>query len=185
MKDNHIAIIWGIVTIAFSIWLTSAIGQGEDYIKCLAISALVFQVLLGIYCAVVLTINGALREYVSYRFKLPIKEKFKGKKSPIYELQYSYLNGTYGISKWELKWCDSDNWFLPFSALFQTYKYEEVGNYGEFFESDLDTLKSLRFEYRALANLNTRENNIEISAKDKLKQKIEKLNTEFINNYTE
>ena len=30
-----------------------------------------------------------------------------------------------------------------------------------------------------------RENNIEISAKDKLKQKIEKLNTEFTNNYIE
>ena len=52
-------------------------------------------------------------------------------------------------------------------------------------KEDLDNLKSLRFEYRTLANLNTRENNIEISAKDKLKQKIEKLNTEFTNNYIE
>lgn len=183
MKDNHIAIIWGIATITFSIWLTSVIGEGEDYIECLAISALLFQFILIVYLSITLIINGALREYVSYRYKLSIKNKFKDKKSPIYELQYSYLNGTYGISKWELKWCDSDNWFLPFSALFQTYKYEEVGNYGEFLKKDLDNLKSLRFEYKTLANLNTRENNIELSAKDKLKQKIEKLNTEFTNNY--
>ena len=185
MKDTHITIIWGIATITFSIWLTSVIGEGEDYIECLAISALFFQLLFGAYCVLSLIINGALREYAIYRYKLPIKNKFKDKKSPIYELQYSYLNGTYGISKWELKWCDSDDWFIPFSALFQTYKYVEVGNYGRFLKEDLDNLKSLRFEYRTLANLNTRENNIEISAKDKLKQKIEKLNTEFTNNYIE
>jgi len=185
MRDNHIAIIWGIATITFSIWLTNAIGKGEDYIKCLAISALVFQVLLGIYCIIVSIINVILREYVNYRYKLPIKNKFKGKKSPIYELQFSYLNGTYGISKWELKWCDSNDWFIPFSALFQTYKYVEVGNYGSFFDSELDALKSLKKVYEDMDKANNTTNIIELSAKDKLKQKIEKLNTEFTNNYTE
>ena len=185
MKDTHITIIWGIATITFSIWLTSVIGKGEDYIKCLAISALVFQVLLGIYCIIASIINVILREYVSYRYKLPIKEKFKGKKSPIYELQFSYLNGTYGISKWELKWCDSDAWFLPFSALFQTYKYEEVGNYGSFLDSELDSLKSLKKVYEDMDKANNTTNTIKLSAKDKLKQKIEKLNTEFTDNYIE
>ena len=185
MKDTHITIIWGIATITFSIWLTSVIGKGEDYIKCLAISALVFQVLLGIYCIIASIINVILREYVSYRYKLPIKEKFKGKKSPIYELQFSYLNGTYGISKWELKWCDSDAWFLPFSAIFQTYKYVEVGNYGRFFDSELEDLKSLKKVYEDMDKANNVVTTIEISAKDKLKQKIEKLNTEFTDNYIE
>ena len=185
MKDKDITIIWGIATITFSIWLTSVIGEGEDYIECLAISALLFQVILGIYCAIVLIINGALREYVNYRYKLPIKNKFKDKKTPIYELQYSYLNGTYGISKWELKWCDSDAWFLPFSAIFQTYKYEEVDNYGEFLKEDLDNLKSLKRVYEDMSKANNAVNIIKLSAKDKLKQKIEKLNTEFTNNYIE
>ena len=185
MRDKDITIIWGVATIIFSVWLTSVMREKEDYIECLAVSALVFQLLFAAYCAISLTINGALREYTTRRFTLPMKEKFKGKKSPIYELQYSYLNGTYGISKWELKWCDSDNWFLPFSALFQTYKYEEVGNYGEFLKEDLDALKSLKKVYEVMSKTSNLINNNDISAKDKLKQKIEKLNTEFTNNYIE
>lgn len=185
MKDNHIAIIWGIATITFSIWLTSVIGKGEDYIECLGISALFFQILLGIYCIVVSIINVSIIQFVSYRYKLPIKNKFKDKKSPIYELQFSYLNGTYCISKWELKWCNSDAWFLPFSAIFQTYKYVEVGNHGSFFDSELDNLKLLKKVYEDMAKANNATNIIKLSAKDKLKQKIEKLNTEFTNNYIE
>ena len=183
MKDNHIAIIWGVATITFSVWFTSVLRKDEDYVECLVLSALFFQMLLLINWIISLIVNGALKEYINYRYKLPIKEKFKNKKSPIYELQYCYLNGTYSISKWELKWCDSDNWFLPFSALFQIYRYEEVGNRGSFLECELKELRNLKAEYEFLADLDVKNNNAELSKKDKLKQKIEKLNTEFINNY--
>lgn len=183
MKDKYITIIWAVATVVFSIWLTSIIGEGEDYVECLAISALTFQMILGAYFAISLTINGALREYVSYRFTLPIKEKFKNKKSPIYELQYSYLNGTYGISKWELNWCDSNYYFIPFSALFQTYKYVEVDNYGSFIESELSNLKSLKKAYEDMYKADKLSNSIKLSEKDKLKHKVEKLNMEFTNNY--
>ena len=185
MKDTHITLIWGIATIIFSIWFTSVIGKGENYVECLFLSALLFQIILGVYSIIVAIIEVVLRDYVSYRYKLPVKNKFKDKKSPIYKLQYSYLNGTYGISKWELKWCDSDAWFLPFSAIFQTYKYVEVGNYGRFFDSELEDLKSLKKVYEDMDKANNVVTTIELSAKDKLKQKIEKLNTEFTDNYIE
>lgn len=183
MKDKHIVILWGASTIVFSVWLTSVLRKGEDYIECFGIGALIFQFILAAYTLIIPIINGILREYVSYRYKLPVKNKFKDKKTPIYELQFSYLNGTYGISKWELKWCDSNNWFLPFSALFQTYKYVEVGKHGIFFEEDFKTLNSLRKVYEDMDKTSKAVTTIKLSAKDKLKQKINSLNKEFAENY--
>lgn len=183
MKDKHCIILWIISTMLFSFWMTEMIVGKNDYVECLFTCVLLSQLGFVFYCLLVLLLNGALREYCSHRIKLPIKLRFKTKKSPIYELQFSHLNGTYGISKWELKWCDSDNWLIPFSALFHTYKYVEVGNYGRFLEEDLFYLENLNTRYERLSKDDSELVNLESSEKDKIKQEIEKLNKEFTENY--
>jgi len=182
MKDNIILCLWIAYTIGFGLFGVY-IDQKADAVEMFGLSCLFGQILLGIYLLLILLLNTMVGK-INYRFKIPPPKRFKNKVTPIYKLNvYEGTKNCFSISKYQLEWVDIDflNYrfsLIPFSALFQRYKYVPVDFFYEF-EMDLDGVTDIGLlwesEYSKELELK--------SAAQKEKDRVNKLNKVFLENY--
>jgi len=113
--------------IAIFIWLALSI-LSTWYFRLL--EAFLFpSLLLCLWVLLSLVTNSLILKFTEKRIKLPKSLKYLNRKSPIYELVKEKYDIYYSIYKHELGYFDLKEefvFFLPFSAIFQTWRYNHT-----------------------------------------------------------
>ena len=124
--------------------------------------------------------------------KLPVKKKFKdGRLTPIYKIYQGDFTGDYYIEKWELKWDITD---LTIFFMLIPFLYVSFNKFGYYLndinvvignENDVNNMTGTIDDFYELKYAEIKKNEAVIDNKEKVfKDKLNQLNTTFIQNYT-
>jgi hypothetical protein len=141
-----------------------------------------------------LLFNALLSIMITKRFKLPVQKRFKGKMTPLYELD-SWSDGgnrSYWVTKWELQYVGFEmvaSWqimMIPFSVLFSRMKYVVIGTYqlGVLSEQEVSKL-DISFEWYKLNQIKREQELAKEIKKYEYQKLMDKVNKDFKENYTE
>lgn len=184
MKNNIILILWIAYTISLGI-LGVFLDEKADAIEMFGLSCIFAQLILSGYLLLVGGFNDLIGKF-KFRVKLSPPKRFKNKVSPIYKLTvWEGTKNCFSIGKYELQWVDFYEsyrfWLLPFTALFQRYKYVAIDYYE--FEIDLDGVTNIGLLWESeFARRHKKEIDLK-SAEQKELEKVNNLNKIFLENY--
>lgn len=181
---KKLSIIWLLYTITLGYLSTYAEG-GESFLEKFFIGILAANVILAIYITFNLILNGCV-QYLNVRFKFLPPKKFKNKVTPIYKIT-SFTNDWNTIYKYQLEWEDIDMgdielYLIPFSSLFQKYRYVQCSFRYEF-EERLENIQNIEELYETALEVKKIKDKKENDVYAREINKLNELNKTFLENY--
>ncbi len=181
---KKLQVIWLLYTLTLG-YLTTYLEGEESFPKKFFLGVLGATLILGIYVVFNLILNGCV-QYLNVRFKFPPPKKFKNKITPIYKI-VSFVGDYNTVYKYELKWEDIDMgdielYLIPFSSLFQKYRYIQC-NFRYDFEERLENIQNIEELYETALEVKKIKDKKENDVYAREINKLNELNKTFLENY--
>lgn len=156
----------------------------EDILGGMFIIWFLYLIYIGIGHIITMTIE------INTKWKHPLivlKGKIEGRKTPIYKLEQSHIDGYYRIRKYEINKPSIDSsltFFFPLNLFMGFKKYRDLEyTLCSFTEDELININSLEEEYEKAYLESVTEHNSAMEQKRYKESSINRLNKEFDENY--
>jgi hypothetical protein len=178
LKEKRNGALW---TLWFMVLLSSIVftpfyieEESKEVVLLTSLSVCLVSI---VYRVLTYCLNCFLRAVIKKRFKI---NRLKGRITPIYKLiEYERY---FEIVKYSAKYTPLDlQWSIPFSVLFEEQEYVKEGC--EEFEMEIQDGTDIKKLYDYRKELKANKNDIKETEENLRKQRIDKLNKEFNENY--